>query len=103
MHFILNLTLTPKGDDHKGHFRCGCCSLPNIVFPWIDEIVQIDAANNELYVSQIYNIPSLLYYAWLRYILRNFFNGKYIIIKNQVSAQDEQKPVKEELEIYIRI
>jgi hypothetical protein len=27
-----------------------------------------------------------------------FLNGEYIIIKNQVSAQDEQRPVKEELQ-----
>jgi hypothetical protein len=27
-----------------------------------------------------------------------FLNGKYIINKNQVAAQDEQRPVKEELQ-----
>jgi hypothetical protein len=27
-----------------------------------------------------------------------FFNGKYIIIKNQISAQDEQKSIKDELQ-----
>jgi hypothetical protein len=35
-----------------------------------------------------------------------FLNGKYIIDNNQVSAQDEQKPVNEELQnkgaVYIR-
>jgi hypothetical protein len=30
--------------------------------------------------------------------LNNFFNGKYIINENMVSAQDEQRPIKERLE-----
>jgi hypothetical protein len=85
MHFILNLTLTPKGDDHKGHFRCGCCSLPNIVFPWIDEIVQIDAANIELYISQIYNIPSLLYYAWFHLLKQHILSSFIVDALNCIS------------------